>query len=95
MNGHNKEENDDRKSSKKDKISINLVDSLPGKIVLNRSHSSNTKTKKTKKNKKSSDKIEKTSKSGKKKSHKLEDLLGQPYIAPVDQGPDGDEYLEI
>lgn len=90
VNGHHKES---RKSSKKEnKISINLVDSLPDKAILEKSHSS-SKTKRSKKSKKSSSGDKE--KLSKKRSHNLEDLLGQPYVTPLDEGPDDEEYFEL
>lgn len=93
VNGHNDKEagKESRKKSKENKISINLVDSLPDKSILE-SHSS--KSKKNKKSKRSSkDGAERLSR---KKSQNIEELLG-PYVSPIDEGPTGneDEYFAL
>lgn len=89
-NGHSEASKESRRKGKESKISINLVDSLPDKSILE-SHSS--KSKKSKKSKRSSKDGEKLSR---KKSQNIDELLG-PYVSPIDEGPTGneDEYFAL
>ena len=89
INGH-KDGKESRRKSKENKVTINLVDSLPDKSILE-SHSS--KSKKSRKSKRSSKDGEKLSR---KKSQNIDELLG-PYVSPIDEGPTGkeDEYLAL
>lgn len=80
INGHK----ESKKSSKENKITINLVDNLPDKTILEKSHTS--KSKKSKKNKKAFKDSEKLTK----KKPSVEEFIG-PYVAPIDQGPSGNE----
>lgn len=95
VNGHKESDREagkeSRRKSKESKVSINLVDSLPDKSILE-SHVS--KSKKSRKSKKSSKDGEKLSR---KKSQNIVDELLGPYVSPIDEGPTGneDEYFAL
>ena len=103
-NGEDKIDKKEQKKSKRisikkeNKISINLVDSLPDKTILEKDKSHSTKVKKSKKSKKSSKDSKETNleKLSRKKSQNLEDFLG-PYVTPLDEGPNenDEEYLPL